>query len=469
MKTTILLGPPGTGKTTSLINLLSEYLERGIKPSRIGFLSFTKQATEEAKGRAMARFGFKSEDLPYFRTLHSLSFRELGMRPSQVMGREHYKKLGKALGIEIGGYSNQEEGDAYGLPTGDRLLFLSNLARVRCEPLRETWEKDGEDLDWWELEKFDRALTSFKTNNLLRDFTDMLSAYEAGGQCPELDVLFIDEAQDLSQLQWRIAKRLSQNAKETYLAGDDDQSIFRWSGADIDTFIEYPGEARVLDQSYRIPKPVQDFAGRLLSTIHKRRKKEFKAATHRGSVCFATEFQSVDIGMGEWLILVRNGYQAKPIEEFCKAAGYHFESKGKSPAKGETLDAIRWYTKAQKGEALTADETATVNKYRSKRSPGGPWFESLDRLHPDDRGYFLSALRRGEKITGPPRIRISTIHGAKGGEADNVMLLTDMSHKTYDGYQKNPDDEARVFYVGATRAKQNLHVVLPQTQRFFEC
>src|SRR6187551_2884373 len=133
MTTTIILGPPGTGKTTTLIGLLSEYLEKGVLPSKIGFLSFTKQATEEAKGRAMTKFGLGKDDLPYFRTIHSLAFRQLGMNPRQVMGWRHYKELGKTLGIEMSGYVNQEEGDAYGLPIGDRLLFIDGLSRVRCQ------------------------------------------------------------------------------------------------------------------------------------------------------------------------------------------------------------------------------------------------------------------------------------------------------------------------------------------------
>lgn len=470
MKTTILLGPPGTGKTTSLINLLSEYLDRGIKPNRIGFLSFTKQATEEARGRAMARFGFKENDLPYFRTLHSLAFRQLGMNTKQVMGRAHYKELGKRIGVEIAGTSNPEDGDAYGLPKGDRLLFLSGLARVRCESLQETWEDVGEDLDFREVEQFDNSLREYKLSSLLVDFTDMLTAYEKAGPFPELDVLFVDEAQDLSQLQWRIVKKLSDCAGEVYLAGDDDQSIFRWSGADIATFIDYPGAARVLDQSYRLPPEVQKFAVGLLGGIRHRREKTFSPASHKGSVTFQSCLEDVDLSSGEWLILIRNGYQAKPIEEFCRDAGYHYSWKGKSPGQSEAVTVARLWERRRAGKIpLTEDEEAVIKRYHTNKAPDTvPWYDALNRLHPEDIAYIRAASRRGEKLSGAPRIRISTIHGAKGGEAQNVLLFTDMSYKTFEGYQKDPDDESRVFYVGATRAKENLHVVLPQTGRFFE-
>ena len=60
-----------------------------------------------------------------------------------------------------------------------------------------------------------------------------------------------------------------------------------------------------------------------------------------------------------------------------------------------------------------------------------------------------------------------TIHGAKGGEADNVMLLTDLSKKTDEAYWLNKDEERRVFYVGMTRAKQSLNVIRSKSNREF--
>ena len=76
-------------------------------------------------------------------------------------------------------------------------------------------------------------------------------------------------------------------------------------------------------------------------------------------------------------------------------------------------------------------------------------------------------MRRGEKLTKTPRIHISTIHGAKGSEADNVVVLTDIGQKSWLQMQKEPDEEIRVFYVALTRVKQNLHIVQPATSRSF--
>jgi superfamily I DNA/RNA helicase len=94
----IILGPPGTGKTTTLLRIVEDSLKRGVPPERIAYLAFTRKAAYEAQERAMAQFGFEEGRFPYFRTLHSLAFKQLGLQRDEVMTNTHYRKLGKALG-----------------------------------------------------------------------------------------------------------------------------------------------------------------------------------------------------------------------------------------------------------------------------------------------------------------------------------------------------------------------------------
>jgi hypothetical protein len=95
------------------------------------------------------------------------------------------------------------------------------------------------------------------------------------------------------------------------------------------------------------------------------------------------------------------------------------------------------------------------------------WHHALDRIPIKEISYIIALLRRGENLNNEPRINLSTIHGAKGGEADNVMLMTDLPRKADESYFQSPDDERRVFYVGMTRTKKNLHLVRSQTDREF--
>ena len=86
----------------------------------------------------------------------------------------------------------------------------------------------------------------------------------------------------------------------------------------------------------------------------------------------------------------------------------------------------------------------------------------MDRVPVKERAYITALLRRGEKFNGTPRITVSTIHGSKGGEADNVVLFTDLSGAADTTMRITPDEVHRVFYVGVTRTRKNLYLVEPQ-------
>ena len=89
------------------------------------------------------------------------------------------------------------------------------------------------------------------------------------------------------------------------------------------------------------------------------------------------------------------------------------------------------------------------------------WDTALDRLPDVDKVYCSAILRRGEDFSGVPRIRLSTIHGSKGGEAENVVVFSDLTAAAEEAAQYDNDTLHRIFYVAVTRAKQNLFLVEP--------
>ena len=90
------------------------------------------------------------------------------------------------------------------------------------------------------------------------------------------------------------------------------------------------------------------------------------------------------------------------------------------------------------------------------------WNEALDKIPGVDVAYVNALVRRGEDLTKEPRIRLSTIHGAKGGEAENVVLYTDLTVAAEESMERDADSIHRVFYVAVTRSMRNLFIVEPE-------
>ena len=494
----ILLGPPGTGKTTSLLNLTERYLQDGVEPHKIGYLAFTKKAANEALERASIRFDLDKKQLVYFRTIHSLCYNWLGLKTSDIMARTHYKEFSKLMGEPVNGQLRKEEGAVFGLSKGDQMLFVENIARNKQISIKEQWKMSNLDIPWNHVHWFCSGLERYKEERFLKDYTDMLYLFIREKSKPSLDVLIVDEAQDLSKLQWECIKKLARGVKNIHIAGDDDQAIYQWAGADVQSFIDLKGDVEVLENSYRIPRKVHEVAQGILNRIPKenRREKSWNPRSVEGEVHVHTSHEHIDFSEGDWLVLARNGYILNRVEKFLQQIGFIYARNNVLSVKQELLDAIgNWellrkdrkvsvsrvrdiyyFMSVGKGVArgkkklpgLLEDELVDIHELKSKHGllTDAIWHEALDRVGAQQREYLIACLRRGEK-TSKPRIRLSTIHAAKGGEADNVVVFTDVSVKTANELYSRPDGENRAFYVAVTRTRKNLHIVQPSTSKFF--
>ena len=87
---------------------------------------------------------------------------------------------------------------------------------------------------------------------------------------------------------------------------------------------------------------------------------------------------------------------------------------------------------------------------------------------PEECLYIREMLSGGEELSKTARVKLSTIHAAKGGEEDNVILCLDMGNKILKSIkrsQQRNDEEHRVWYVGTTRARNNLYKLKAKIQR----
>ena len=141
-----IFGPPGTGKTTTLLNMVDEAIANGTPPSRIAFLAFTRKAAHEARDRAALRFDLDpTTDLTYFRTLHSLAYRLLAVKDSQLMRKTNYRELGDAIGYVLSGNNTViEDEEQRSRNVEHPILSLINLARLTRQTLRQNRYGIGE-------------------------------------------------------------------------------------------------------------------------------------------------------------------------------------------------------------------------------------------------------------------------------------------------------------------------------------
>ena len=165
----IILGPPGTGKTTYLLNKVEEYMLKGVPPDRIGYFGFTRRAAAEAIDRACSKFKLSRRDLPFFRTLHSLAFMQMGINHNQIMTADKFPEVGEWL--KIGGFFNSgltDQGPYKDFGYGDKFLEIINIARILQQPLRQAYNESTVPLktDWARVDYVDRGLKAWKKKYL---------------------------------------------------------------------------------------------------------------------------------------------------------------------------------------------------------------------------------------------------------------------------------------------------------------
>ena len=338
------------------------------------------------------------------------------------------------------------------------------------------------------LVHLEQKIKEYKKLHNLIDYNDMILDFNKSNKSPKFDVVFIDEAQDLSLMQWNMVKTIWNKAQDTFIAGDDDQAIFRWAGADVDSFITQTGKLLNLTQSRRIPRAIHDFTLNIIKRVSKRRYKEWAPRDYQGSLNFHDDIKGLNMSSGEWLILTRTRHMLEDVEEEMKERGWYFENRFKKLPEKDAAEAAAEWESGRKGQPLNYKQIERIYSYMSsnhaekiklkgmtkegfhdistlKKDYGlktdDAWYEAFDDLGFRRKNYIRSMRRNGENLKNKPRIQLSTIHSVKGGEKNNVVLLTDLTHNTNKSYLKNPDDETRLFYVGATRTKENLHIIRP--------
>ena len=237
--TTVIFGPPGTGKTTRLVNELEQMLLQGTQSNMIGYLAFTNKAADVVKQK-VKQFG---NDFPNIRTIHSFAYRNIPKK--KLLNYFDRLRIKKLTGIDFlpTTTSSDEEPTMMG-----KASWIYMAVRSGSYTMDEACQAAGVyGVTQKQLEEKFLYFDEYKKKVDKIDFSDMLYNYIDEGDIPILDYLIVDEAQDLSFAQWEVIKKLAtKTQKRVIVAGDDDQSIFRWAGADTTRILNIKARHEVL-------------------------------------------------------------------------------------------------------------------------------------------------------------------------------------------------------------------------------
>jgi DNA helicase-2/ATP-dependent DNA helicase PcrA len=537
----VLVGPPGTGKTRVVLDAWLQPAVMDGAPGEVLGCSFTRAAAREMRSRLA-----KETQLPFAelwltcRTIHSECLRLARLQQEKTAIFDERAPAG-----EDGQQQKQEQDDEGGAGGWEGLgeasrdrrkeaIRLWHLARHRhpAEALDEApvprllalaGGSSGE-FGLGELVAEVEAYEEAKAAAGQPDFTDLLLLALAG--LPQARrLIVVDEAQDLSPLQIAVVRRWACASERLIWAGDPDQGIFGFAGADgrhLTELIRAGMPARSLQRSWRVPAaphllarelilrnadrvdapywPAQERAGQVMHLVADpaRVVELLRQTATRGKTAF---------------VLTRAGRTLQPYAELLEEQGVPFsrERGGSSPLRRRKLAGIvvalhcllRWRdmpsdgakalvdaipgrpkgryfagTKKASVEAVEAAAEGQEQLGRTQLDEAGvrvaelladrqlePALERLGLLE-EARGLLKVLAKHGDEpqvLLQRPPITLTTVHGSKGREADLVVVDLEAPAPTLEEIRTpaGAEGERRVLYVAITRTRGDLVLVHP--------
>ena len=563
---TRLFGGPGSGKTTALLDRVETLLEdEDVEVNDILVVSYTRAAAAEVRERLAERLDVTPRSLQgNVCTMHAKAYDLLDLSRGDVIGEKDKKEFCEDYGIDFEDeYARARRRTARSTALGNKVIATSqwlqrtrrdvsdwydvpfqwDVEKVRLPPeidpnslegnkYTPTWPSNDDRLD---VPDAIRAWRAYKGDNGLVGFADMLERVQQRSLVPHVDYLVIDEFQDITTLQYAVYEEWKQHMKRVLIAGDDDQVVYAWQGADPNLLLDAEvHEDVVLPNSYRLPSRILEVVNREIRHIEKRQEKDLKPRKEGGDVEAVQNPSMLDLVRNvrqtinatddeTVMVLFRARYQMfQFLEEFI-SEGMPFRILTDQRMWTDRLqDFVGGIEAIDAGEPLTGLEARRIADMLADSAFGSndrdALFDLIDErkeaadvddlteitVEPDEirehapfvpdpmsasdmsrkitsyqrksvKAYFAIGTYRG---ADPERVRVGTIHSAKGREADHVFVATDLTEKVVeqmaatvetDGIPVDgeftrstspvpllTDNERRVFYVGMSRARERL-------------
>ena len=562
---TRLFGGPGSGKTTALLDRVEEILSRDdVEIRDVLVVSYTRAAATEIRERLAERLDTTPRALQgNVCTMHAKAYELLNLSRGDVVGDDDKQAFCEDYGIDFEDeHSGAGRRTARSTTIGNKIIATSqwlqrtnrdvadwydvpfqwDVEEVRLPPdidpnslegnkYTPTWPSSDDRID---VPETIRAWRSYKGDEGLVGFADMLKRVKGRSLVPHVDYLVIDEFQDITTLQHEVYEEWRPHMDEVLIAGDDDQVVYAWQGADPNLLLDAdPDDDVVLPNSYRLPSNVLDAVNTSIRHIDKRQEKDLNPRKEGGVVeaqanksildLVRNVVHTVDRTDESVMILFRARYQMFDfIDEFLPK-GIPFSCLTDQRMWTDRLaDYVRGVEKLDDGETLTGLEARRLADMFKTSAFGSNDRDELydaieaaeeaantddlaeiavdpetvadiapfapDRASAGDMLRKVTSFQRksvqayfAHDYTGmdPQRVRVGTIHSAKGREADHVFLSTDLTEKVVEqmaasaaqdgeevGFDLSTspvpiltDNERRVFYVGMSRARERLVIL----------
>jgi len=497
-----LLGPPGTGKTTTL-SLWAKNGGMKYGPENMMICSLTRTAAAEIGGRDT---GVPRDNIG---TLHAHAWRRINDRFKVWGTKAHIEEWNDSFKhYEMGGGTEKDEllGRTMNSP-GDELKRKLDLFRARAIP-RDQWPQD--------ISEFDDAYSPFKSHRSLVDFTDMIEIALSEIDCP-FDYLIADEAQDYSAIEFALLKKWGSQCQGGAIAGDSLQALYEWRGASVKGFIDFGDKKEVLGQSWRVPKAAHEYAMKIVSRISSDNLEDgdylptdVEGELHMGQNYLINDAVRLAMSLdGTTMLLATCGYMCHPWVKELKRLRVPFHNPYRKEGehagtwnplargykKTTAADRVRAYmkkpwtwndlykwmstfdklprgTKKLLSERKTCGDTVPpqwivdtlgMDDYVRMMSGDLEWFQHRMMAKYRSVMEYQIGCAMNNDIDTDPRIIVGTIHSVKGGEADNVILSPALSPRALVAWNRGGADAIlRTFYVGVTRTRNRLYLIPPR-------
>ena len=291
----LVLAGAGSGKTRVVTLRIAELIRLGTPAARILAVTFTNKAAAEMLSRVGSFESVGGKEKPLICTFHSYCVRVLRRRIDKlgypksfvIYDRGEQESLARTVLRQIHVPTTQ-------LRPSDLLYFINHWKSRSLRPAEAeaSSQTDKEHVAAIAYRRYQRELK----NKGALDFDDLLLCTDelfAGfpdirrEEANRFDHVLVDEYQDTNATQYQIVKALAEDHRNLCVVGDDDQSIYRWRGAQVEHLLHFTDDwseaiTVSLEENYRSTGAILDLANRLISFNSNRYPKTLKAARPSG-------------------------------------------------------------------------------------------------------------------------------------------------------------------------------------------